>query len=106
MDIDEYLSSPGALSVTQLRERLQSLGYEVKSNAQIRQWRHQYAGRGPNDENCTGLELATSGAITREELRPNNWHRIWPELQGRNSGIAASDDVQPPAGAGRRKKQK
>jgi DNA-binding transcriptional regulator YdaS (Cro superfamily) len=85
---------------------MQSLGYEVKSNAQIRQWRHQYAGRGPNDENCTGLELATDGAITREELRPNNWHRIWPEIRGRRQGAESTDDVQSPVGAVRRKKRK
>lgn len=26
------------------------------------------------------LERATDGAVTRRELRPDDWHRIWPEL--------------------------
>ena len=80
MDLDQYLSSPGAMTVTQLRQRMQALGYDVKSNAQIRQWRHKYAGRGPSEANCMGLELATGGAITRKEMRPDDWHLIWPEL--------------------------
>ena len=27
------------------------------------------------------VEHATNGAVTRKELRPNDWHLIWPELQ-------------------------
>jgi DNA-binding transcriptional regulator YdaS (Cro superfamily) len=26
------------------------------------------------------LERATSGAVSRRELRPTDWHLIWPEL--------------------------
>lgn len=26
------------------------------------------------------LERATHGAVTRKDLRPNDWHLIWPEL--------------------------
>lgn len=26
------------------------------------------------------LERATNGAVTRKDLRPNDWHLIWPEL--------------------------
>jgi DNA-binding transcriptional regulator YdaS (Cro superfamily) len=26
------------------------------------------------------IEIATSGAVTRPELRPDDWHLIWPEL--------------------------
>ncbi|MES2586976.1 MAG: YdaS family helix-turn-helix protein [Pseudomonadota bacterium] len=25
---------------------------------------------------------ATNGAVTRKDLRPNDWMRIWPELAG------------------------
>lgn len=25
-------------------------------------------------------ELATNGAVTRKELRPDDWRQIWPEL--------------------------
>lgn len=31
-------------------------------------------------EHCASIEQATSGAVTRRELRPDDWHRIWPEL--------------------------
>lgn len=80
MDIDQYLSSPGAMSVTELRLRMSSLGYEVKSNTQIRQWRHKYKGRSPDPKNCAGLDMATDGAISRKDLHPDDWHLIWPEL--------------------------
>lgn len=26
------------------------------------------------------LEAHTAGAVTRRDLRPDDWHRIWPEL--------------------------
>jgi len=26
------------------------------------------------------IEKATNGAVTRKDLRPNDWHEIWPEL--------------------------
>jgi DNA-binding transcriptional regulator YdaS (Cro superfamily) len=31
---------------------------------------------------CVGLEAATAGAVRRWDLRPDDWHRIWPELIG------------------------
>lgn len=30
--------------------------------------------------NCTAIEKATNGAVTRRDLRPDDWHLIWPEL--------------------------
>ncbi len=29
---------------------------------------------------CYGIELATKGQVTRKDLRPSDWHKIWPEL--------------------------
>ncbi len=29
---------------------------------------------------CTAIEAATQGAVTRRDLRPHDWHRVWPEL--------------------------
>lgn len=99
MNLDQYLSSPGALSVTELRTRMKSLGYPIKSNAQLRQWQHKYADRAPSPENCVALELATDGLITRKDLRPNDWWMLWPELDGVElARMAASDDTQPPVG--------
>jgi len=31
-------------------------------------------------ERCYQIELATAGAVTRRDLRPDDWQRIWPEL--------------------------
>lgn len=33
-------------------------------------------------EHCAALERATGGKVRRWDLRPEDWHRIWPELQG------------------------
>lgn len=31
-------------------------------------------------ERCVMIERATSGAVTRIDMRPNDWQQIWPEL--------------------------
>ena len=31
-------------------------------------------------ERCVPIERATEGAVTRRDLRPDDWHEIWPEL--------------------------
>ena len=31
-------------------------------------------------ERCAAIEQATNGAVTRQDLRPTDWHKIWPEL--------------------------
>lgn len=84
MDLNSYLSAPGAPTVSELRDRMVGLGFEVKSDAQIRQWRVRYRGRLPTPIYCVGLERATDGAVTRKDLRPWDWHLIWPELSGQS----------------------
>ena len=34
-------------------------------------------------ERCVEIEQATGGAVMRWDLRPDDWHRIWPELKAR-----------------------
>lgn len=29
---------------------------------------------------CVAIERATAGTVTRRDLRPHDWHLIWPEL--------------------------
>lgn len=29
---------------------------------------------------CVAIETVTGKAVTRQELRPDDWHLIWPEL--------------------------
>lgn len=31
---------------------------------------------------CVQIEQATDGAVTRRDLRPDDWAQIWPELKG------------------------
>ena len=31
-------------------------------------------------ELCVAIERATNGAVTRRDLRPDDWQDIWPEL--------------------------
>ncbi|EKA97177.1 helix-turn-helix domain-containing protein [Proteus alimentorum] len=30
---------------------------------------------------CVEIEIATNGAVTRRDLRPDDWYKIWPELE-------------------------
>jgi DNA-binding transcriptional regulator YdaS (Cro superfamily) len=45
-------------------------------------------GRVPSDH-CAAIEQATGGAVTRRELRPDDWQRIWPELAAEEQRDAA-----------------
>lgn len=39
------------------------------------------SGRAPiSAARCISIEQFTNGAITRRDLRPDDWHLIWPEL--------------------------
>lgn len=40
------------------------------------------AGREPSPELCVSIESATERAVMRWDMRPGDWHRIWPELIG------------------------
>lgn len=31
-------------------------------------------------ELCVSVEQSSEGKVTRQELRPDDWQRIWPEL--------------------------
>jgi len=75
MNLHAYFETEGALSVADLARAI-----GVKDPAQIRQWRHGYAGRQPDPANCVSIEVATGGRVTRKDLRPDDWQRIWPEL--------------------------
>ena len=37
--------------------------------------------REPSPELCVRIEEETGGAVTRQDMRPADWHRIWPELR-------------------------
>lgn len=37
---------------------------------------------------CVAIEQATAGAVTRQDLRPEDWRRIWPELAAEEQSAA------------------
>jgi DNA-binding transcriptional regulator YdaS (Cro superfamily) len=78
MKLNDYFASSGALTVAELRDRI-----GVSSDAQIRQWQHGYANRQPSPEYAVAIERETGGAVSRWDLRPSDWHLIWPELIGK-----------------------
>lgn len=39
-------------------------------------------GRTPSPELCVLIERETDGRVSRRDLRPDDWDRIWPELIG------------------------
>lgn len=45
---------------------------------------------------CIPLEQATGMSVRRWDLRPGDWHRIWPELIG-TEGAPAVPTAQPAA---------
>lgn len=49
--------------------------------------------RGAPAERCVQIEEATGRAVRRWDLRPDDWHRIWPELIGADG----APDVPQPA---------
>lgn len=83
MKLNEYLAQPDSLTVAELRSRIGAL-----SDAQIRQWQHGYDDRKPSPEYAVLIERETGGAVRRWDLRPNDWHRIWPELVGMDGAPA------------------
>lgn len=42
------------------------------------QWK--LAGRSTPEKHCVAIERITHGAVTRRDLRPDDWQDIWPEL--------------------------
>lgn len=88
MNLHEYLSRPDSMSTADLARAI-----GVRDSAQVRQWRYAYAKRRPEPASCVAIEQATSGTVKRWDLRPDDWHLIWPELIG-------ADGAPEPAEAG------
>lgn len=75
MNLDSYLSRPGAESMSALAKVL-----DIHVD-QVRQWRHAQDGRRPSPAKCADIERATAGLVPCEELRPDlSWARIADKL--------------------------
>ncbi|MGN5354350.1 transcriptional regulator [Ralstonia sp. L16] len=48
---------------------------------------------------CVAIERVTDGAVTRRELRPDDWQLIWPELAPKQAAAKRSshEGAAPPA---------
>jgi DNA-binding transcriptional regulator YdaS (Cro superfamily) len=44
--------------------------------------------RGVPLAHCAELETVTGGAVRRWEMRPDDWHKVWPELIGTDGAPA------------------
>lgn len=42
---------------------------------------NNWVGRGVPVARCAEVEAALRGGVMRWDLRPNDWHLIWPELR-------------------------
>lgn len=48
------------------------------SQPAVRKWLY---GGAISPESASAIERATKGAVRRQDLRPQDWHLIWPELR-------------------------
>lgn len=69
MTLNEYLADRKAVDLARLIGAPPVL---------VSQWRSGV--RAVPIERCTEIEAATDRAVRRWDLRPDDWHRIWPEL--------------------------
>lgn len=80
MKLDDYLTSKGR----------GALGELAKASAvhppDLSRWA---GGKRPTPEKAAvAIESATKGAVMRWDLRPDDWHLIWPELRKRKDAPA------------------
>ena len=47
-------------------------------------------GASVSPERCVLIEEVTKGKVTRKDLRPDDWHLIWPELRPKQKQKAAA----------------
>lgn len=75
------------MTPSEIRQRMNELGAQVKDDAQIRQWASEPRPgrpiRRPDAANCRYLELATGRKVRRQDMRPDDYAAIWPELAPR-----------------------
>lgn len=83
MNLADYLTAHG--SQTELARRLGAQPQLV--------WQWSKGVRKVPIERCVPIERATNGVVTRKDLRPDDWHEIWPEL-------ATTPPTTEPAAAG------
>ena len=82
----------------QLCGGLSALAKEIDvSSARLGNWRL----RSVPIEYCLAIETATAGEVSRKDLRPDDWHKIWPDLAAASAPRRATDPVPASGHAGR-----
>ena len=72
MKLSDYLVSQGRGAKSRLAAQVGGHASDVSD------W---LAGKRPVPvHRCAAIERATGGAVTRRDLRPDDWHLIWPEM--------------------------
>lgn len=56
------------------------------TKAAVWQWKSE--GRKVPVEHCLAIERATNGAVTRRDLRPDDYWAIWPDLERTPAEVA------------------
>lgn len=72
MNLDAYFTRDGSEPMTEFARRM------GVNHDQVRQWRNGF--RVPSPQNCVAIEGITGRLVMRWDLRPYDWHLIWPEL--------------------------
>lgn len=70
MNLKDYLSKYGSQA---------ELARKISAQPQL-VWQWSSGVRPVPIERCVPIERATNGAVTRKDLRPDDWAAIWPEL--------------------------
>lgn len=84
MNLHEYISKKGRGSIGELALRIDAHPPDVSRWA---------SGKRPVPEKAAvAIERETGGAVTRPELRPDDWQQIWPEL-ARDAVQATTQEV-------------
>ena len=61
-------------------------------------WQWKQPGRRTPIEHCAAIEQICGHAVTRRELRPDDWQAIWPELAQAGGLPASGFATSPPPG--------
>ena len=77
---------------TALAKVLTELTGEVVTQQRVRNW--LFRDDDVPAEFAPSIEQATFGQVTRRDLRPNDWQRIWPELANTTIPGTPLDDAR------------
>lgn len=87
MKLKDYVAERGVTA---------SLARQIGAQPQL-MWQWASGVRPVPIERCVAIERATEGAVTRRDLRPDDWHEIWPELADLETNTPHPSATRPPA---------